>query len=98
MKDAETQQNVALSARSKPSKFALERTAKSFLAPPAESLVSGPAIPSVVHHNLPRYFGAYEPLIDTLDRYPGDLVSIIHCEINTNTTTRDSHTDAIELL
>jgi hypothetical protein len=98
MKDAETHQNVALSARSKPSKFALERTAKSFLAPPVESLVTGPAIPSVVHHNLPQYFGAYEALIDTLDRYPDDLVSINHCEINTNTATRESHTDAIELL
>jgi hypothetical protein len=96
MKDAETQQNVALSGRLKPSKFASGRTASSIREPPVESFVTGPAIPPVVHHNLPRYFGAYEALIDTLDRYPDHLVDVSYWEFDTNAATCGRHADARE--
>jgi hypothetical protein len=51
---------------------------------PVESFVTGPAIPTVVDHNLPRYFASDEALIDILDRYPHDLFDINHYAFDTD--------------
>lgn len=46
-----------------------------------KSFVTGPAVPIVVDHRLPAYFASDEALIDILDRYPGELIDIIHCNL-----------------
>jgi hypothetical protein len=54
------------------------------MARPVESFVTGPAIPTVVDHELPRYFASDEALIDILDRYPHDLFDINHYAFDTD--------------
>jgi len=49
-----------------------------------ESFVTGPAMPTVVDHNLPRYFASDEALIDILDRYAHDLIDINHYAFDTD--------------
>lgn len=51
---------------------------------PVESLVTGPAIPTVVDHNVPSYFASYKALIDILDRYPHDLFDTNHYALDTD--------------
>ncbi len=54
------------------------------MARPVESFVTGPAIPTVVDHNLPRYFASDEALVDIFDRYPHDLFDINHYAFDTD--------------
>ena len=49
-----------------------------------ESFVTGPAIPTVADHNLPRQFASDEALIDILDRCPHDLFDINHYAFDTD--------------
>ncbi len=45
---------------------------------PVESNVTGPAIPTVIDHELPLYFASDAALVDILDRYPHELFDINH--------------------